>query len=165
MKIYWKNIDENDAKVVESWMSEEDRKNLCMQEKGWAQTACDIGECLQYMPNGQFRNCIGFDTSARPVVAVMFGVEECGRTLNVYNIITNPRCRGKGVASQALADILSEDNVFKLNATHSRIKVCSLPQNKAIKGVLKKLDFPDPIFDGEYMVFEKNLTKNHDAQK
>lgn len=165
MKIYWKNIDETDAKVIESWMSEEDRKNLCMQEKSWAQTASDIGECLQYMPNGQFRNCIGFGPSARPVVAVMFGVEECGRTLNVYNIITNPRCRGKGVATQALADILSEDNLFKLNKTHSKIKVCSLPQNNAIKGVLKKLDFLDPIFDGEYMVFETKSTKNHDAQK
>lgn len=165
MKIYWKKIDENDAKVIESWMSEADRKNLCMQEKGWAQTASDIWDCLQHMTNGQFRNCMGFDSSSCPIVAIMFGVEECGKTLNIYNILVNPRFRGKGVAKQAIADILSEDNLFKLNKTHSKIKVSTLPDNDAMRKVLKHLNFTAPKFDGEYLVYEKNPTKNHDAQK
>lgn len=160
MKIIWKNVEDGQDNIIESWMSADDRRNLCMQQKGWKQTASDIWDCLRFSKNGQFRNCLGFlGDPARPVVAVMFGIEESGKTLNVYNIITNPKYRGKGIAKQALSDILSGDN-FSLNNTHSKTKVCSLPNNIAIKNVLKSLNFSDPIFDGEYMVFEKHLKKD-----
>lgn len=162
MELIWKSVEDGQDKIIESWMSVDDRRNLCMQEKGWRQTANDIFDCLQYMTNGQFRNCFGFAPSIQqPVVAVMFGIEESGKTLNVYNIITNPKYRGNGIAKQALSDILSGDK-FSLNKTHSKAKVCSLPNNIAIKNVLKSLNFSDPIFDGEYMVFEKNISKNRE---
>ena len=46
MKIKWKTIENIDYEEIESWLSFQDKTNLCMQSKNWEQTATDIGECL-----------------------------------------------------------------------------------------------------------------------
>ena len=51
MKIEWKNIDNEEIAIINHWLSQEDKHNLCMTQKGWQQTAEDIGDCLKYMNN------------------------------------------------------------------------------------------------------------------
>ena len=48
MKISWKNVEKSDQCMIESWMSESDRHNLCMEEQDWATTARGIYECLRH---------------------------------------------------------------------------------------------------------------------
>ena len=49
IKIEWKNIDNKDITIINSWLSNQDKHNLCMTQKGWKQTAEDIADCLKYM--------------------------------------------------------------------------------------------------------------------
>ena len=62
MQIDWKNIDDKEVEKINSWLTIQDKNNLCMSEKSWKQTACDIDDCLQYMDNAEFKN-IGYKNS------------------------------------------------------------------------------------------------------
>ena len=96
MKIEWKNIDNEEIEIINHWLSNKDKHNLCMTQKGWQQTAKDVGDCLKYMNNAEFKNIIGY-INGKPAVALMFGIESIG-VLNLYNIVVNPKCRNMGVA-------------------------------------------------------------------
>lgn len=159
MRILWEKINGQNEKLIESWMSENDKHNLCMETKNWTDTARDISLCLKDMNNGWFGQYLGYVGSpAQPVVAIMLGIEESGKALNLYNIIVNPSFRGLGIAKQAIRDIFDE-NCFSLNKTYSRIKVFTLPKNPAMKKILLEQNFDEPQFDGEFLFYKKDLTK------
>ena len=160
MKIQWKNIEKSDQNMIESWMSESDRHNICMEEQDWATTARGIYECLKDMRNGKFYEVMGYVDSC-PAVALMLGVEESGKALNLYNIIVNPLFRGRGIASQAISEVLGDQNALSINKTYSQIKVFTRPQNKTMKKILLAQGFSTPIQDGEFLFYKKDLTKKN----
>lgn len=140
-------------------MSENDKHNLCMETKNWTDTARDISLCLKDMNNGWFGQYLGYVGSpAQPVVAIMLGIEESGKALNLYNIIVNPSFRGLGIAKQAIRDIFDE-NCFSLNKTYSQFKVFTKPENQVMKKILLSQGFSTPIQDGEFLFYKKDLTK------
>ena len=158
MKIEWKNIDNNQAEIVSSWLSSRDKHNLCMKQKGWEQTAMDIGSCLNHMEGAQFKNIIGY-INHKPVVAVMFGVEQIG-VLNLYNIIVNPSFRNLGVAKNVIEKMLNNDKALKLTKSYQKVVISTLEDNKHMHQVLKSLGFENLGFDGEYIVFEKPVNRS-----
>lgn len=164
MNINWKNIDKKSQNEVESWLSEADRQNLCMQSKNWQETAEDISSCLKNMKNGQFRNVVGYINN-QPAVALMFGVEHSGEVLNLYNIIVNPQFRYKGVGKQAVKDLINNGNkIFNLNKTYKEIKASTLPMNNISKKLFSTCGFSSCSFDGEYLVFTKYLSQNNQIE-
>lgn len=160
MKISWKNVEKSDQCMIESWMSESDRHNLCMDEQDWATTARGIYECLKNMRNGKFYEVLGY-VHSHPAVALMLGVEESGNALNLYNIIVNPRFRGCGIGSKAIAEILSDENALSIKKTYSQIKVYTRPENKVMKKILLSQGFSTPIEDGEFLFYKKDLAKKN----
>ena len=116
------------------------------------------------MKNGQFRECLGY-VGSQPAVALMLGVEESGNALNLYNIIVNPRFRGRGIGTQAIADILGDQNPFMLNKTYSQFKVFTKPENQVMKKILLSSGFSAPTQDGELLLYKKELTKNNTKEK
>lgn len=158
MKIVWTSVDKKLQEMIEKWMSKSDRHSLCMEEQDWATTARGIYECLKQMKNGQFRECLGY-VGSQPAVALMLGVEESGNALNLYNIIVNPRFRGRGIGTQAIADMLGDQNPFMLNKTYSQFKVFTKPENQVMKKILLSQGFSTPIQDGEFLFYKKDLTK------
>lgn len=164
MKISWKNVEKSDQCMIESWMSKSDRHSLCMEEQDWATTARSIYECLKQMKNGQFRECLGY-VGSQPAVALMLGVEESGNALNLYNIIVNPRFRGRGIGTQAIADMLGDQNTFMLNKTYSQFKVFTKPENQVMKKILLSSGFSAPTQDGEFLFYKKELTKNNTKEQ
>lgn len=158
MKILWKNIEKSDHIMIESWMSESDRHNLCMEEQDWATTARGIYECLKNMRNGKFYEVLGY-VDSHPAVALMLGVEESGNALNLYNIIVNPRFRGRGIGTQAISEVLSDENVLSIKKIYSQLKVYTRPENQAMKKILLAQGFSTPIQDGEFLFYKKDLTK------
>ena len=160
MKIIWKNVEKSDQCIIESWMSESDRHNLCMEEQDWATTSRGIYECLKDMRNGKFYEVMGY-VDSRPAVALMLGVEESGNALNLYNIIVNPRFRGRGIGSKAIAEVLGDENALSIKKTYSQIKVFTRPDNQSMKKILLVQGFPTPIPDGEFLLYKKDSTKKN----
>lgn len=159
MKIVWKDI--NDENLIDSWLSDADKHNLCMTEKSWQQTAADISDCLKYMTNGQFKNVVGYINN-QPAVAMMFGIEHSGKVLNLYNIAVNPLFRHRGIAKQAISDLLHKNQqIFGLKNTFDEIKASVTPQNTISKKLFFDSGFKSCQFDGEYLVFTKFIQKNY----
>lgn len=157
MKIEWKIINSNDIKIINSWLTEQDRHNLCMATKSWEQTAFDIGDCLKYMDNAQFKNVIGY-INGIPALALMFGIEST-QTLNLYNIVVNPKCRHMGLAKQSLLQLLKNDKSLHLTEPYQKVLASVLPENKEALSLFKSLNFENLGFDGEYVVFKKDIIK------
>lgn len=157
MNIEWKNINDKEILIINSWLSSQDKHNLCMTQKSWKQTAEDIGDCLKHMNNAQFRNIIGY-INKRAVVALMFGIEQI-EALNLYNIVVNPRFRNLGVAKAVVTKLLNNDKSLKITQAYKKVIVSTLPDNVQIHHALKTLNFDSLGFDGEYVVFEKSVEK------
>ena len=125
MKISWKKVDKNDQILIESWMSNIDRHNLCMEKQDWATTARGINECLKDMKNGEFFELLGF-VGSKPAVAMMLGIEESGNALNLYNIILNPlfhsnnRYRHRFPLLSARSIILNNSNINFVKLTSAK---------------------------------------------
>lgn len=160
MKISWKNVEKSDQCMIESWMSESDRHNLCMDEQDWATTARGIYECLKDMRNGKFYEVLGY-VDSHPAVALMLGVEESGNALNLYNIIVNPRFRGRGIGAKAISEVLGDENVLSIKKAYSQIKVYTRPENQVMKKILFAQGFSAPIEDGEFLFYKKDLAKKN----
>lgn len=152
MEIKWKKIGEADENQIESWLNPLDKKFLCMSEKSWGGTASEISDCLKLMRNGQFRNVIGF-VDGKAAVALMFGVEESGNVLNIYNIVVNPNFRGRGVGKHALKDVLL--NRFSLNKTYSAVKTSAFKENASAQKLFMACGFKILDENGEFLVFGK----------
>ena len=160
MKISWKNVEKSDQCMIESWMSESDRHNLCMEEQDWATTARGIYECLKDMRNGKFYEVLGY-VDSHPAVALMLGVEESGNALNLYNIIVNPRFRGRGIGAKAISEVLGDENVLSIKKAYSQIKVYTRPENQVMKKILLSQGFSALIEDGEFLFHKKDLSKKN----
>ena len=163
MKIEWKQIDDNQIEFINGWLSLQDKQNLCMTEKSWQQTAIDIEDCLKIMDNAQFVNIIGYVKGA-PVVALMFGVEHI-KVLNLYNIVVNPYCRRMGVAKKVVSQLLKNDQSLCISRKFNKVVSSVLPGNKAMIDLFDALGFTNLGFDGEYVVFEKEITKQAEQTK
>ena len=164
MKINWKNIEQKDEGTIESWLSSKsDRRNLCMTQKGWNQTASEIQECFKCMDNSEFKNIIGF-VNDEPVVALMYGIENIG-ILNLYNIIVSPKQRQKGVAKKVLLALLENDKSLNNNQFYNMVRASALPDNENVLHLFENLEFNNLGFDGEYVVFEKEITKIEEMVK
>ena len=122
MELRWKNFQSYHEILIDNWASDKDKKSLCMEKKSWKETADDIEDCLKYATNGQFRNVVGYIEN-EPVVAVMFGTECSGKVLKIYNILVSPKHRSKGIAKQTIKTIASDQNVFRLNQTYSKLSI------------------------------------------
>lgn len=157
MNIEWKNIGDNESVLINTWLSSQDKHNLCMTKKSWKQTAIDIDDCLKYMDNAQFKNIMGF-IFGKPAVAVMFGIEQ-GEILNLYNIVVNPACRNMGVATKVISKLLNHDNSLRIEKSYKKVVVSALPDNFTVHNLLKTMGFNNLGFNGEYVVFEKDLVK------
>ncbi len=153
MEIKWKKIGEADENQIESWLNPLDRKFLCMSEKTWGKTASEISDCLKLMRNGQFRNVIGF-VDGKAAVALMFGVEESGNVLNIYNIVVNPNFRGSGVGKQALKDVFL--NRFSLNKTYSTVKTSVFKENASAQKLFMSCGFKITDENRDFLVFGKS---------
>lgn len=157
MKIMWRNFSQNDQKRIDMWLSNRERKFLCMQDKNWVETSREINDCLKYATDGQFRDVIGYVNNI-PVVAMMFGVESSGKVLKLYNIAVAPDFRGHGVATQAIMDFVRADKIFAIDKTYSKIETAIYPDNLGIAKVLLKTGFQfksKTLIDGEFLKFEK----------
>lgn len=157
MEIKWKQISDNEEKIIKGWLSQEDKQNLCMTQKGWQQTAEDIEDCLNIMENAQFKNIIGYINN-EPVVACMFGVEQI-KVLNLYNIVVNPKFRNNGIAKNVLMQLLNNNSSLKLTQKYNKVVASVLPSNKNMHKLFNNLNFKNMGFDGEYFVFEKDVLK------
>lgn len=153
MKFEWKNIDESGYKIIDEWLSKKDRHNLCMENKGWKQTADDIDECLQTMENSQFKNVLGF-VNDMPVVAIMFGIEQI-KVLNLYNIVVAPKFRNLGIAKNVILKLLDNDEKLNLVKDYQKVTISTLPDNQKMHKLLEELGFENLGFNGDYVVFEK----------
>ena len=148
-----KPIEKTDYETIESWLSFQDKTNLCMQTKNWEQTASDICECLELMDNAQFKNLVGF-VNDKPVVAVMFGIEQI-KVLNLYNIVVNPKYRGNGIAKNVILQLVKNDESLGISKPYEKVIASTLPDNQKVQKVFQNLGFQNLGFDGEYVVFEK----------
>lgn len=157
MQIEWKNIEDSEDEIINSWLSKQDKHNLCMTEKGWKQTASDIEECLNIMPNAQFKNIMGY-VNGKSVVAIMFGVEQI-EVLNLYNIVVNPKCRHMGVAKEVINQLLNNDKSLKITKPYTKVVASALPDNNCIIDFFKRLNFNCLGFNDEYVEFEKAVAK------
>ena len=158
MQIDWKNIDKSENKIIEGWLSDEDRKMLCMEEKNWETTANDIRDCLKFMKHAQFRNAIGY-VAGQPACAVMFGVEYSGRVLRIYNLVVNPGLRNLGIGKQMVRDVFSKENKFELERTYSKITTSTLPQNRKSQKIFESNGFHFDGYNDDYVDFSKDVSK------
>lgn len=158
MEIEWENINNKHWQIVESWLSNEDKQNLCLTQKSWQQTAKDINECLNLMQNSQFKNIIGY-VNGKPAVAIMFGIESIG-VLNLYNIVINPKLRNMGIGKEVLLKLLNKDKCLNLNKPFNKVCASVLKENFCMQNALKSLNFNCLGFNGEYVVFEKQVCLN-----
>lgn len=158
MKIEWKNMGTEDEEEINSWLSQEDKKMLCMEGKSWQETANDIEDCLNLMKDSQFRNVVGYIKN-KPVCALMFGVEFSGEILRIYNIVVNPNYRGIGIGKEAIKDVLLEENVFDLNKTYFKITTSVFPENKNSIKLFNSLNFEFYCQNDAYWDFSKNTQK------
>lgn len=163
MEISWKKIQDDDIVEIGKWLSEEDKHNLCMTQKGWEQTAQDIENCLKLLDGGQFVNIIGY-INGKPAVAVMFGIEHPAM-LNLYNIVVNPKFRHFGVAKTVMTMLLKNDVGIGITKPYQKIKVSTLPGNAKMQCLLIGMGFSGKGFDGDYLVFEKVVTKTNENIK
>lgn len=159
MKLEWKNIDDSHEDIIQSWLTDDDKTNLCLNDKSWNYVANDIYRYLKLMHNYQFRNVIGH-VDGEPVVAIMCGVEDFGNVLNIYDIVTNPKFRGKNIAKYVVTDIAQDNNGLDLVKTYRTIRASCVPNNTVAENLFKRLDFDYIGFDGEYNVYEKQLSKS-----
>ena len=162
MAIEWVDIKEKGNALVESWLSDADKRNLCMTEKGWGQTAADIEDCLKHMKGSAFKNLMVF-RDGEPVCAMMFGIES-GGVLNLYNITVNPEFRGQGMTAGVISFLLRNIGTLSFGKPYEKVKVSTIPENKGMQRILDKLGFANLGFNGDYVVFEnsrnKELTQN-----
>lgn len=156
MDFEWKNIDKNGYKIIDNWLSSQDEHNLCMEDKNWEQTAEDIGECLKFMENAQFKNIMGY-VEGVPVVALMFGIEGI-KALNLYDIVVNPDFRNLGIAKNVILKLLDCDKSLNLSQEYYKVTISTLPDNQKMHKLLEELGFENLGFEGEYVVFEKGIT-------
>lgn len=163
MQIEWKKIKNGEVEIINGWLSCEDKHNLCMEEKSWRQTANDIEECINIMPNAEFKNIMGY-VNGKPAVAVMFGVEQI-EALNLYNIVVNPKCRHRGVAKEVVGQLLAKDKSLNLTKPYNKVMASALPNNDCIIELFKGLNFNNLGFNGEFVVFEKNAIKTNENVK
>ena len=158
MVIEWKDIKNNGNKVVESWLSDADKRNLCMVEKGWGQTATDIAECIGSMrERSQFKNMVGI-IDGEPACAIMFGISR--GVLYLYNIVVNPECRGQGITGNVISQLLSRIGTFEMGDPYDKVLISIIPENKIMHRILNGLGFVNQGFDGEYDVFENSRTED-----
>lgn len=148
------NIDRNESEIIDSWMSERDKKFLCMEEKGWWQTASDIAACLRYAKDGKLFNLFACINNT-PAVAVMMGVEESGKVLRIYNLITNPDYRNKGLATEVMKRILKSD-FFRVR-TFNEIKVDEFKDNVYSLKILHHFNFQIRKSENNMLEFSKNI--------
>ena len=153
MQIDWKKTEDQELNKINSWLTDQDKYNLCMTEKSWKQTACDIGECLQYMDNAEFKNITGY-IKGKPVVAVMFGIEQI-KVLNLYCIVVNPKCRNMGIAKHVVSQLVNNDKALNLTQSYHKVVVSTMPKNTEAQNLFIGLNFENLGYDGEYVVFEK----------
>ena len=161
MELRWKNIDKSDEAIVENWLTERDRKMLCMEEKSWKETANDIEDCLKFAKDGQFRNVIGY-LDNKPVVAMMFGVEFSGQHLRIYNILVPKKLRRKGIAERSIMDIFSPKNLFKINKTYNKVVTAIVPGNDESLYLFTNLGFRDLIKKEGFIELSKRVSKSMD---
>ena len=157
MKIEWKTIENSDYEIIDKWLSKQDKINLCMQTKSWKDTATDIGDCLNYMDNAEFKNLIGW-VNGKPVVAVMFGIEQI-KVLNLYNIVVNPNFRNYGIAKNVITKMVKNDASLDISKPYEKVIASTLLDNKSVQHLFADLGFNNLGFDGDYVVFEKGLEK------
>ena len=112
------------------------------------------------MRNGKFYEVLGY-VDSHPAVALMLGVEESGNALNLYNIIVNPRFRGRGIGAKAISEVLGDENVLSIKKAYSQIKVYTRPENQVMKKILLSQGFSTPIKDGEFLFYKKDLAKKN----
>ena len=160
MEIEWVNIEGKEQEIVNGWLSDSDKHNLCMSKKGWMQTAKDIEDCLRYMSNSQFKNLMGY-VNEKPAVALMFGIEH-GKILNLYNIVVNPVYRNKGVAKASVLKLLKNDRGLNITEQYKKVQVSALTDNLKMEALLTNLNFTSLGFNGEYVVFEKGVSKDRE---
>lgn len=163
MELIWKSIDNKEIKILNAWLTRQDKHNLCMTQKSWEQTAFDINDCLKNMDNVQFKNIMGY-ANGQPVVAIMFAIENTG-VLNLYNIVVNPVCRNMGIAKNAIIQLLKNDSSLKLIVPYKKVKASTLPDNEEAQQLFKSLNFDNLGYNGEYVVFEKGITNINEKQK
>ena len=163
MQIEWKNIEDIEYEIINGWLSNEDKHNLCMQDKSWKQTAIDIEDCLKIMDNAQFKNIMGY-VNGKPIVAVMFGVEQI-KVLNLYNIVVNPKYRDKGIAKEVINKLLKNDKGLNITQPYKKVVASTLPNNASVQHMFNSLEFQNLGFNGEYIVFEKNAIKPNENIK
>ena len=159
--IIWFRTEEKEAKIINEWMSETDKHFLCMENKNWQQTGSDIGDCLKYAPNGQFVNVFGIVDNT-PVVAAMIGLENCGKVLNIYDIIVNPKYRKHGVGKLAIKDILK--NKFYFNPTYKEVVSSVYPNNRAALKLFSDLGFKKSKIQDGLIVMSKPATKEFNIE-
>jgi len=109
------------------------------------------------MDNSEFKNIIGF-VNDEPVVALMYGIENIG-ILNLYNILVSPKQRNKGIAKKVLLTLLENDKSLNNNQFYNMVRASALPENENVLHLFENLAFNNLGFDGEYVVFEKEITK------
>lgn len=163
MKIDWKSIGQEQIKIINGWLTGQDKHNLCLTEKSWEQTAFDINDCLKNMDNAQFKNIIGY-INGSPAVAIMFGVEHLD-ILNLYNIIVNPKCRHMGIAKEVLLQLLNNEKSLNIIRQYKKVKASVLPENEVAIKLFNCLNFDCLGFNGEYVLFEKNIIKTNQKEK
>lgn len=159
MNILWKDIEDRQNNIINGWLSQADKYNLCMLQKSWKQTADDIYDCLKYMDNAQFKNIMGY-INGEPVVALMFGIEQ-GEILNLYNIVVNPIFRNKGVAKNTLLKLINKDKLLNISKQYNQIIISAMPDNLCIHKLAETIGFNSLGFNGEYCVFEKCLSNEN----
>lgn len=162
MELKWRKIVDRDENIIKSWLSQNDKKMLCMEQKSWQQTAKDIEDCLKFMPDSQFRNAIAY-CGETPVCAMMVGVEYSGKVLRIFNPLVNPNCRCQGIGKQAIRqairDVFSHKNKFNLNRTFSKVVGAVYPKNETSIKLCRSAGLSDESKNDEYIDFSCDLTK------
>lgn len=157
MKIVWKKIGNNQEQILNSWMSNIDKQNLCLTKKSWQKTATDINECIKFMDKSQFINVMGFVNNV-PVVAIMFGIEQ-ENVLNIYDIIVNPKYRNNGIAKLLLEKFLKNDIKLELGLKYNykTISITTCQNNYKMQNLIVNLGFAMFSSDAEYLTYRKDL--------
>ena len=150
MNLEWRKIEDCDSMTIQSWLSREDKKMLCMSKKSWQQTAHDIEDCLNYMPGAQFRNEIGY-FNGKPVCAIMFSVDTNTKLLRVYNLLVRPSYRGVGIGRQAMKDVVSDENKFEISRDFDKIVGSVFQNNTYCLKMLSKVGLKYQCRDGDLL--------------
>lgn len=151
------NVNKTEAKIIDSWMSESDKKFLCMEEKGWGQTARDIENCLRFSKEGRLFNLFACVNNT-PAVAIMMGIEESGKVLRIYNLITKPEFRNQGFATEVLKRVLNPN--FLIGRTFNEIKIAEFKDNVYSLKILKHLNFKPMQTEENLVQFSRPVLQN-----